>query len=190
MIDLVVHVAGQPFKVKRIATRALSLRLSLSLRAAAADALLLLLLLLRTGRDKRRSDGRRGQRLGLEIAMMAFCGFVALMMPPTLGAWSPTLQPSRAREDAAELRRLAGGRGQFCFWGDNVSIPLVFELRTIVPKATTPDELEHLASNEPRLLVLSISRPGRAAQAFPAGWERIAESRDEERTLEVYRAAR
>ena len=69
-------------------------------------------------------------------------------------------------------------------------MPLVFELRTIVPKAHSASELNQLASQAPGLLVISISRPGRAALPMPSGWERIAASVDEERTLEVYRAAR
>ena len=130
------------------------------------------------------------KRRGLTIAMAGFSALVALMMPLIMGAWVPTLQPPRAKQNAAELMRLSRGSMAFCFWGDNVSIPLVFELRTIVSKVMTERELEARHSSAPDLLVLSITRPARPAVSLPAGWERIAQMNDEERTLEVYRAAR
>jgi 4-amino-4-deoxy-L-arabinose transferase-like glycosyltransferase len=204
LIGWLVAEATRP-RGDRAAMRTVRVILNLTLVAFALVALVLPVLVRRFGRgDVMSVDlllaaailiGGIGiwelkRRRGLEVAMIAFCAFVAVMMPLAQGAWSPTLQPPRARDDAEQLQRLAGGHGSFCFWGDNVSMPLVFELRTIVPKSHSASELNQLASQAPGLLVISISRPGRAALPMPSGWERIAASVDEERTLEVYRAAR
>jgi 4-amino-4-deoxy-L-arabinose transferase-like glycosyltransferase len=130
------------------------------------------------------------RRRGLLAAMAVFSVLVALMMPLALGAWAPTLQPQRAKENAAQIQRPSGGHKAFCFWGENVSIPLVWELRTIVPRVMTERELNDLRANEPNLLVLSIARRNRPAPPLPGDWQRVGQMTDEERTLEVYRAAR
>jgi 4-amino-4-deoxy-L-arabinose transferase-like glycosyltransferase len=130
------------------------------------------------------------RRRGAGAAMIAFALFVALLMPFAQGAWVATLSPTSARAVAQRLARLSGGRQEFCFWGENISIPLVFELRRIVPQVTTEEELEALSAKEPDVLVLSLARPSRPAPQLPSGWERIDEVTTDERTLEVYRAAR
>src|SRR5206468_426199 len=130
------------------------------------------------------------RRRGLLTAMSAFAALVAVLMPFAQGAWAPTLFPTNTRAVAARLDRLSGGRRQFCFWGENVSIPLTFELRTIVPTAKTPEQLAELAAKEPDVLALALARPNRPAPPLPAGWKKIDQIETEERTLEVYRAAR
>ena len=131
---------------------------------------------------------QRRRRTG--AAMIAFALFVALLMPIAQGAWVSTLFPTNSRVVAQRLQRLSNGRAEFCFWGENVSIPLVFELRAVVPWVKEPQELSDLAANEPDVLVLSLSRSARPAPQLPIGWEKIDEVTTEERTLEVYRAAR
>jgi 4-amino-4-deoxy-L-arabinose transferase-like glycosyltransferase len=130
------------------------------------------------------------RRRGIGTAMTAFALLVALLMPVAQGGWVPTLFPTNSRVVAQRLQHLSNGRGEFCFWGENISIPLVFELRTTVPQVTRERELAALAAKQPDLLVLSLSRTTRAAPQLPPGWEKIDEVITEERTLEVYRAAR
>jgi 4-amino-4-deoxy-L-arabinose transferase-like glycosyltransferase len=127
---------------------------------------------------------RRRTRAG---RFVVFSIAMALILTVTLGFWAPTLQTRSPRDVAAEIRSLGGDA--YCFYGENLSLPLVFELRQIVPQITSTPELVSLARHRGRnLMVIAQTKADVAPPRLPANFVRVESIETKDQKFEIYRA--
>jgi 4-amino-4-deoxy-L-arabinose transferase-like glycosyltransferase len=108
---------------------------------------------------------RRSYERGFVVAV----GGVAVAMSVLVELWIPTLEGVGSDDVAARLREV--GPGPYYFYGPNVSLPLVFYMRTVMPQLQTPEDLAAEASKEPSLLAVVRDKSGSAPPATPDGFE-------------------
>ncbi len=126
------------------------------------------------------------RRRSIASAMAMFAILVAIVTPLLVSVWAPTLVPAgNPRSVAHRLRALSAGANEYAFFGENFSMPLIYELRTIAPVIGSDQELIELTTRRPRTLVLSLSRPNRDAPPIPANFVQLDAISTEERTLRV-----
>jgi 4-amino-4-deoxy-L-arabinose transferase-like glycosyltransferase len=125
------------------------------------------------------------RRLRVSAATFALATPIALTLLVQL--WMPSLRVADHRDVAAGLRSL--GSGPYCFYGENVSFPLVFAMRTVIPQITDARQLQQAATEQPSLLVIAQSKAGRTPPPLPSGFERIATIRADDQNFEIYHAA-
>jgi hypothetical protein len=121
-----------------------------------------------------------------EQGAFAFAIAAAVGMTVITQAWMPTLRRNSPREIAAEIRAVDPS-GPYCFYGEKMSLPLVFYMKQIVPQYETPAELQEALDATPRLIVIAQTKSGVSPPPAPAGLERAAEIKSEDQTFEVYR---
>ena len=95
-------------------------------------------------------------RIGTEAAAAVFVGAVAAVLAVAVGAWMPSLEKTDTRTVADEVRGHFGA-GPYCFYS-NGSLALCFNLRTVIPQANTPQELEAIVRHEPRTVVIAQTK--------------------------------
>jgi 4-amino-4-deoxy-L-arabinose transferase-like glycosyltransferase len=99
---------------------------------------------------------------GRAVGSAAFAGGCALALVLLLGVWWPTLRPHNTRAVAREIRsRLP--EGPYCYVGANFSLPLCFNLRTEIPRATNPAQLMSLVRGHGVRGVIAQTKSGREA---------------------------
>jgi 4-amino-4-deoxy-L-arabinose transferase-like glycosyltransferase len=99
---------------------------------------------------------------GRTIGAAAFAGGCALALVLLLGVWWPTLRPHNTRAVAREIRtRLP--EGPYCFLGANYSLPLCFNLRTEIHRATSPPQLISLVRDNGIRGAIAQTKAGRPA---------------------------
>lgn len=128
------------------------------------------------------------RRRGLWAATRVLAVSAGLIMGGVFGWWFPSLEVVTHRTAAADLRR-AFGDGPYVFYGkENVSYPLIFNLRTTAPRATTPEELARVLAREPRTAVIAQTKNNRTPPPIPPGLvERVkAEIGDEGMIIRGY----
>jgi 4-amino-4-deoxy-L-arabinose transferase-like glycosyltransferase len=131
-----------------------------------------------------------GRRNGIAAAVAGMAAAVAIAFAVTFGRWLPSLEPVNHRTVAAELRARYG-EGPYAFYGPNESMPLVWNLRSIIREAPTPDELAAVLRDAPGTVVIAQVKNNRQPPPLPAGLterERL-ETGSEGNTLRIYRAA-
>jgi 4-amino-4-deoxy-L-arabinose transferase-like glycosyltransferase len=124
-------------------------------------------------------------RRGLPHGLFTFAIAAAVTMTVLTQAWMPSMTSESARTVAAAVR--AVGPGPYYFYGENVSLPLVFYLQQVVPRLVTPEELSDAIRKHPDAIVIAQSNSGVTPPPMPEGLERAAELRKEDQTFEVYR---
>jgi 4-amino-4-deoxy-L-arabinose transferase-like glycosyltransferase len=106
-------------------------------------------------------------RRGLTSATIAFMIGAAVVFVPAVGVWVPLAEPGNSRMVARRLTRRFGS-GPYCFYGSSFSLPLCFNLRTEIPLAGNPEELEDLAARMPGVVVIVQSKGEKAPPPVPA----------------------
>jgi 4-amino-4-deoxy-L-arabinose transferase-like glycosyltransferase len=90
----------------------------------------------------------------------------ALAFAVTFGRWEPSLESVTHRTIAAELRG-AFGDGPYVFYGKDSSLPLVWNLRTVIPECKTPDELQAQLLKDPGTVVIAQTKNKRKPPPVP-----------------------
>jgi 4-amino-4-deoxy-L-arabinose transferase-like glycosyltransferase len=107
----------------------------------------------------------RSYERGVAVAV----GGVAVAMSVLMQLWIPTLEGVGSDDVAARIREV--GPGPYYFYGPNVSLPLVFYMRTVMPQIQTPEDLVAEAMKHPSLLAIVRDKSGSAPPAPPDGFE-------------------
>jgi 4-amino-4-deoxy-L-arabinose transferase-like glycosyltransferase len=107
-----------------------------------------------------------GRRNGTGVAVVGMIGAVAVALAVTFGRWLPSLEPVNHRTVAAELRAHYGD-GPYAFFGPNESMPLVWNLRSVIREAKTADELAAVLSRSPDAVVIAQVKNGREPPPLP-----------------------
>jgi 4-amino-4-deoxy-L-arabinose transferase-like glycosyltransferase len=111
---------------------------------------------------------------GLLRGLAAFALIITVAMPVLQGAWFPTLSPNDTRVLGRAVRAAAREPGGYCFYGSDWSMPLAFELRTIVPLYTTEPELAAAVKRDRGLVVIVERKRGApAATTMPSFLEPV-----------------
>ena len=124
-------------------------------------------------------------RRSLRSAMIAFAIAAAVTMTVLTQAWMPTLLRGDARMVAAGVRAI--GPGPYYFYGENVSLPLIFYLQQRIERLRTPEELCDAIRQHPDLIVIALTKSGVSSPPLSDQLERAAEIRKEDQTFDVYR---
>ncbi len=99
--------------------------------------------------------------------------------------WAPTLRSDDIRVVARAIHEV--GPGPYRFFGENVSLPLVFALEQVIPPVASAAELETLAASEPALIVIAQSKNNRTPPAPPANLVKVRELLSEDQKFQIYR---
>ena len=104
---------------------------------------------------------------GITTATIAFIFAALIVIVPAVGVWVPLTEPGNSRTVARELTRRFGS-GPYCFYGSSFSLPLCFNLKSEIPLARRPSDLETLAAKTPGLVVISQTKSEKAPPTPPA----------------------
>jgi 4-amino-4-deoxy-L-arabinose transferase-like glycosyltransferase len=108
-----------------------------------------------------------GKRQGIVAAVCVYAAGLALGMAVTFGRWLPSLDPVTHRTIAAQLHD-SFGPGPYVFYGENISLPLVWNLRTIVPQCRTEAELRAALADDPQTVVIAQTKNKTQPPPVPA----------------------
>jgi 4-amino-4-deoxy-L-arabinose transferase-like glycosyltransferase len=110
-----------------------------------------------------RTDLRRGSMaLAVVIVILLLAG----------QAWYETLEPPSQREIAAQIRRRLAPENdrRLCFYGENESLPLSWELRSVVPTAATARQLREMSDASASLVAIVQEKNGVRPPPPPVGF--------------------
>ncbi len=129
------------------------------------------------------------RRNGTGVAVAGMIGAVAVAFAVMFGRWLPSLEPVNHRTVAAELRARFGD-GPYAFYGPNESMPLVWNLRSVIHEAPTAGELAAVLRGAPETVVIAQVKNNRQPPPLPPGLtERVRlDTGSEGNMLHVYRA--
>lgn len=127
------------------------------------------------------------RRQGLAAAVIGYAVGVSLVFAVTFGRFLPSLQLADHRTIAAELYG-KWGEGPYVFYGTNLSLPLIWNLRQAVPTAETREALEAALARNPATVVIAQTKNNVAPPPVPAGLVEAAIYRagDEGTTFRIY----
>ena len=110
-----------------------------------------------------------------------------MVLAVTFGRWLPSLDVVDHRTIAADLRGYFG-EGPYVFYGQNMSFPLVWNLRQVVPRLATREELEARLGRSPETVVIAQTKNNREPPPLPPGMAEAAsfEAGDEGMVFRVY----
>lgn len=108
------------------------------------------------------------RRHGLVGGMVAYMAGMGLVFTAVFGRWYPSLDLVTHRSVAAALHEQFPG-GRYCFYGKDLSYPLVYNLRRVVPRIQSREELEGLLEGDPERIVLLQTKSKQASPALPEG---------------------
>jgi 4-amino-4-deoxy-L-arabinose transferase-like glycosyltransferase len=123
-----------------------------------------------------------GTRRPLTLAVIA-----AVVMTIVFQLIQPALQTPNHRDLAIRVR--AVGPGPYCFYGENISLPLLFYLGQRVAQAQTPQDLAQLAQRMPSLIVIAQTKSGISPPPLPDGFTQVQQIETPEQRLRIYRVA-
>jgi 4-amino-4-deoxy-L-arabinose transferase-like glycosyltransferase len=123
---------------------------------------------------------RTQEKVGIvAIALMAIAVTIVTQ------SWLPSLETDNSRAVARQVRALAPG--PLCFYGENISFPLIFHLQRIVPRYQTPDELSAAGQQEPDLVVIAQTKANHTPPPLPASFQHIGKIEADEQIMDLYR---
>ena len=111
----------------------------------------------------------------------------AVILPPLVTLVLPIYSREHTRQ-TTEFVRGRFGASPLCFYGQNASIPLCFNLRRAIPTANDEAELTQFIGREPGIIVITIGKDKRPATA-PASdrFEKLEERKWEDQVWDFYR---
>jgi hypothetical protein len=101
--------------------------------------------------------------------------------------WIPSRQLNNPRSVAARIK--LSGDGPYCFYGENVSLPVMFYLGQTIQRATTPEQLAELIAKTPATLVIAQTKSGVQPPPLPSNLIRVSEIDADDQRFDIYRAA-
>jgi 4-amino-4-deoxy-L-arabinose transferase-like glycosyltransferase len=111
----------------------------------------------------------------------------ALLFPYVIGRWLPSLDRHDHRALAVRIHhRLYESNLRYCFYGPDVSVPLGWTLRQVMPQYRTLAELRDALASDPRLVVIVEKKNGDKIPPVPPPLELILEDRVEGQDVRVY----
>ena len=120
-------------------------------------------------------------------ALMAAAIVFAIALPPAVTLLVPRLSAQHARE-TTEFVRTRFDNMPICFYGQNSSVPLCFNLKREIPFANDEPELKQFLAREPRMIVITISKDKRPTPAPEfAQFEKLDEGKWEDQVWDFYR---
>lgn len=108
-------------------------------------------------------------RHGRQAGLLAYLVGVTAVLVVTVSFWTPKFEGEDSRALARQVAA-SFGRGPFCFYGRNISLPLCFNLRVAIPQEKTAGELEQLVRSEPNVVVIVKAQPSSPAPPLPPGY--------------------
>jgi hypothetical protein len=108
-------------------------------------------------------------RHGVSAATLAYMVIAVFLFVPAIGIWVPQSETGNSRQVARELRSRFGD-GPYCYYGPAFSLPLCFNLRTKIPSAAGPAELENVAASMPGVVVIAQTKSKYAPPPPPPGF--------------------
>jgi 4-amino-4-deoxy-L-arabinose transferase-like glycosyltransferase len=129
----------------------------------------------------------RQLRGSYERGVIATVGGVAVAMSVLVQLWIPTLEGVGSDDVAASIRN--AGPGPYYFYGPNLSLPLVFYMRTVMPQLETPEELAAEAIKQPSLLAVVRTKSGGEPPSLPDGFEQALDIDTKDGEFRVFRHA-
>jgi 4-amino-4-deoxy-L-arabinose transferase-like glycosyltransferase len=118
------------------------------------------------------------------VMLAIICAVVVALVAQLV---APALRPQSPRTVAARIRTL--GPGPYCFYGRNLSLPLLFYLGNPMPQVETPEELSSLIARSPDLIVIGQTKSGVAPPPPPPDLIEVLELDTGDQKFEVYRSA-
>jgi 4-amino-4-deoxy-L-arabinose transferase-like glycosyltransferase len=125
---------------------------------------------------------------GGDLAPSTFAVASAVGMTVLMQAWAPSLRSADNPRAIADAVR-AVGPGPYAFYGENISLPLVFYLGEVMPRLQSPQDLSAAVARQPQLIVVAQTKSGKSPPPMPDGLVRAAEVAAADQTFEVYRSA-
>lgn len=112
----------------------------------------------------------------------------AMALPPIVTLAIPRYAPQQTRAIASHVRETFS-QGPYCFYGENRSIPLCFNLRQAIPFADDESELTACVKGDAAMIVISIGKEHRPAIAPPADrFQKVDSMKAGDQIWEFYRA--
>ncbi len=128
-------------------------------------------------------------RFNLQRAAVTFAIVVAICISPLFGLWAPSLRETSPRDIAMRLNdKVHDPNARYVFYGENLSLPLVYEMRRVIPIISAPGELSNERAKAGPLIVLAQTKSDRQPPRVPPGFTTIDEFRSEDQTFKVYRS--
>jgi 4-amino-4-deoxy-L-arabinose transferase len=127
------------------------------------------------------------RRQGLAAGVIGYAAGVALAFAVTFGRFLPSLVWVDHRTIASDLRG-KWGDGPYVFYGKNLSLPLVWNLRQTIEPVQTREELESVLARSPQTVVIAQTKNDVSPPPVPAGLVEAAIYRagDEGMTFRIY----
>ncbi|MGH7177303.1 MAG: ArnT family glycosyltransferase [Tepidisphaeraceae bacterium] len=121
-------------------------------------------------------------------AFAAFTVVTAVMMSLLVSMWSPSMEKDDSRVLATRIA--AAAPAPYYFYGEKFSLPLVFAMRTVIPRIKAADEIPALLATKAEMTVIVLTTPRVPDQPAPQGFSRVAEIRSAQDRYAIYRASR
>jgi 4-amino-4-deoxy-L-arabinose transferase-like glycosyltransferase len=124
-------------------------------------------------------------RRSLSRAMIVFGIASIVLMTWMVQVWMPSLHPENPRAVARQIRSL--GPRPCYFYGENISLPLLFYMKQTMPTINDPDALVIALAEHPDLLLIEESKANNVAPAkVPAAMNLLADIPCEDQHYRVY----
>ena len=125
---------------------------------------------------------------GRGAALLAYAICCAIIFPPAVGLWVPSLEPDESTTIAREIHDRFGG-GPYVFYGPNYSLPLCFNLRSAIPNMRNANQLIEAAKQNPHVVVIAQSKGKAVPPAVPPGFQQELRLTAPGQVFEVYQVA-
>lgn len=123
---------------------------------------------------------------GFTAGIVTLALFTAMLMPPLVTAWIPTLSPEGPRAVARFIRQIYDPE-HLCFFGSNASIPLCWDLKQSIPLIDNEPAIEQLAQHNPLLTVIAINKDGRPTNLpNPQRFEQMKSMQNQDQTWQFF----
>lgn len=97
------------------------------------------------------------RRHGLVAGLIGYVAAWALAFTAIFGRWYPSLDLFTHRQAARQLHD-SFPDARYCFYGKDISYPLVYNMRRIIPRVQSLGELEQLLELDPQRVVISQTK--------------------------------
>ncbi len=129
------------------------------------------------------------RRRGVASGALAGSLVWAVLLPFVLGWWMPSLSPRGDVRAIAQRMQRRFGQGPYCFYGGDVSFPLCFSLRTVIPLMNNQTQLQAAMISTPGLLVIVPVEGNRPAAPLPPTLGLQMEEGEKGHHFRIYRAS-
>jgi 4-amino-4-deoxy-L-arabinose transferase-like glycosyltransferase len=122
----------------------------------------------------------------IERAVPFLLATACIAMPLIIGVLVPSLTHPNSREVASQIRDKFDD-GPYVFFGENLSLPLCFNLRSAIPSVRTTEELSQIAT--PKTVVIAQIKNGVAPPPLPERFVHALKISTGDQTFDLYQQA-